>query len=162
MTRLLLLLLALAAPAGANPARVAPGVATSACIGEASSARCAAETLIACLARAERALCQRVGATVEAGLQPRLVEYVIERESVIRPDQISEDLRDVAWFKPGYVLVEVQLRACAPRLAACEEEEWEELQIYLRPRDARWEVVAWRASAEPDRPAELPEAFRDR
>jgi len=158
----LLALVPLAAAPQTPPARVAPGLATSRCIGDAGTARCAAETLIACLARAERALCQRVGAAVDAAMQPRLVEYVIERESVIRPEQVTEDLRDVDWFKPGSVLVEAQLRACAPAAAACDDEEWDELQIYLRQRDQRWEVVTWRLSAEPDRPGEIPEAFRPR
>ena len=132
-------------------------------VGEATSPRCTAETLIACLARVDRALCARVGATVaELPREARLVEYVIERESVIRPDQVTDELRDVAWFKPGFVLVEAQLRACAPARPACDDDDWDDLQIYLRPRDGRWEVAGWRSSAEPDRPGEIPEAFRSR
>lgn len=147
----------------AEPSRVAPGKATSACLGEASSARCAAETLIACLARVDRALCVRVGAApADLPRETRLVEYVIERESVIRPDEVTDELRDVAWFKPGFVLVEAQLRACAPARATCDDEEWDDLQIYLRTREGRWEVVSWRTSSEPDRPGEIPEAFQPR
>jgi len=155
-------LLAAVAVAG-EPSRVAPGHATSACIGETSSPSCAAETLIACLARVDKALCARVGATVsELPRDARLVEYVIERESVIRPEQVTDELRDVAWFQPGFVLVEAQFRTCAAARSTCDDDDWDELQIYLRPRDGWWEVAGWRASAEPDRPGEVPDAFRPR
>ena len=143
--------------------RIGPSVASSACIGESSSARCASDTLMACIARATRALCARVGAEPPEPMPaPRLIHYVVERESVIRQDQIADDLRDVAWFKPGYVLLEVLVRGCGADEAACESEPWEDLQIYARQQGGTWRIVHWRSPGDPDQAPQLPEAFRER
>ena len=102
---LLLWLLSASSLQAAELQRVGLRSATSTCIGDASSPRCAVDTLMACLARATRALCLRVGAELPDPMpEPRAVEYVVERESVIRADEITDDLRDVAWFRPGYTL----------------------------------------------------------
>ena len=153
--------------AGAVPAaelqRVGQRVATSTCIGDASTTRCTVDTLMACLARATRSLCLRIGAEPPDPMpEPRAVEYVVERESVIRADEITDDLRDVAWFKPGYTLMEIQVRSCSNEASDCDSETWEDLQVYLRLQGAVWRIVHWRAPGDPDDEPMVPEAFRPR
>jgi len=153
-------------PAGAQskpPAdkigRIGPGQATSGCIGSASSPVCSTETLLACLARAEPALCAKVGAdTRAAGREAGAIEYWIERVSEIRAEDITDDLRELEWFKAGYTLVELRRRGCAA--AGCTDESWEDMQVYLRPRGASWEIVAWRGDLEQESAPEVPETFR--
>lgn len=140
---------------------VSPGHATSSCIGDAASTSCTVDTLMACFARAARSFCARIGAEApDAAPEPRRLEYVVERESVIRPDQITDDLRDVAWFKPGFTLVEMQIRACAAQAPDCETEPWEDLQVYLRQQGNAWRVVHWRAPGDPDAAVQIPDALR--
>jgi hypothetical protein len=147
-------------PAEAKIGRVGPGTATSPCIGTATSPVCMAETLLACFARADASLCAKVGADPRAGArEPGLIEYMIERVTVIRAEDITEDLRDVDWFKAGYTLVELRRRNC-PAAGACGGESWDDLQVYLRPRDTMWEIVTWRGEAEPEGAPEIPDAFR--
>lgn len=139
--------------------RIGPGQATSGCIGSASSPVCSTETLLACFARAEPALCAKVGAdTRPAGREAGAVEYWIERVSEIRAEDITEDLRELEWFKAGYTLVELRRRGCAA--SGCTDESWEDMQVYLRPRGASWEIVAWRGDLEQESAPEVPENFR--
>lgn len=142
-------------------ARIGPADATSRCIGDNATQNCAAETLLACFARADASLCRKVGVADARGIprEPGAIEYVIERVSVIRAADVTDDLRDLEWFKPGYALVEIIRRLCRDP-AACGDEPWEELQVFLRPVDGRWEVVAWRGEIEPDALPEIPDISR--
>lgn len=156
--------LAGAAPAVAQPPQgavsaVAPSGATSACIGQTATAVCAAETLLACLARAEPALCRRVGMAPPPG-PPSRIEYVVERASTIRAEEVTEELRELDWFRPGYALVEIMRRTCASEQPSCAGESWEPVQIYLRPVDGGWHMVALRGEADQDTVPELPETVR--
>ena len=139
--------------------RIGPAQATSNCIGSASSPVCSTETLLACFARAEPALCAKVGAdSRSAGRGAGAIEYWIERVSEIRAEDITEDLRELEWFKAGYTLVELRRRGCRPE--GCNDENWEDMQVYLRPRGASWEIVAWRGDLEQESAPEVPESFR--
>ena len=130
--------------------------ATSTCIGSTASPTCTTETLLACLARAEAGLCGKLGVDPRAGgREPGPLEYVIDRISVIRAEDITEDLRDIEWFKAGYTLVELRRRSCMPECS----DEWEDMQVYLRPRGASWEIVNWRGDEQEDAP-EVPENFK--
>jgi hypothetical protein len=123
---------------------------------------CAAETLLACIARADAQLCQRVGIAdprTAVGQPPALVEYFIERSSIIRREDIPEDLGDVDWYKPGYALVEIQRRSCQPGKPNCAEESWTDLQVYARPRGNLWDIVTWRSEAGDESAPDLPDAF---
>jgi hypothetical protein len=145
-----------------RPGRVGPGVATSTCIGNGSTPVCAAETLLACMARAETELCRRVGVTdprSAASQGPALVEYVIDRSSIIRREDITDELRDVDWYKPGYALVEMQRRSCETTKPNCAEESWTDLQVYARPRGTVWDIVTWRGEGDEDAAPEIPDAF---
>jgi len=168
---LLSALLALVLEAGAavaqfsrdKPGRIGPDAATSLCLGSPSTPACAAETLLACLTRGDATMCRTVGAAVPprpAG-EPQQTEYVTERVSIIRAEDVTDDLRELDWFKPGYALVEAQRRACPASQGSCEGEAWEDLQVYLRQRQdaapASWEVVHWRSESEPDVRQELPD-----
>lgn len=88
-------------------------------------------------------------------------EYVIERISVIRTEDVTEDLREVEWFRPGYTLIEALRRNCAAAEADCSGESWDDFQVYLRPRPdtapTLWDIVYWRSESEPDVPQEVPD-----
>ncbi|MBI3454088.1 MAG: hypothetical protein HY057_14880 [Rhodospirillales bacterium] len=142
--------------------------ATSACIGKNETPICAAETLLACMVRAAATACASIGVAEErlaAFVAPTRLEYTVERISVIRPEDVTEDLRDLDWFRPGYTMIELQRRACPAGSASCADENWAYFQIFARPRAAesgpsRWEIVTWRGDTEPDQPPEIPESFR--
>lgn len=162
-TLLLASLPALAQTPKPAPGRITVDTATSQCLGAPATPSCAAETLLACLARGEAALCRAVGAaTPTRSGEPVQVEYVMERVSIIRPEDVTDDLRDLEWFKPGYALVEAQRRLCPASAGSCDGESWEDVQVYLRQRqDAAppvWEIVHWRSESEPDVPQEIPDA----
>ena len=163
-TCLIVLACALALPAHAQSTapekagRIDAAHATSTCIGSAGSPVCATETLLACLARAQADLCTKVGTEAKTGDKaPGTLEYIIDRVSVIRAEDITEDMRDVEWFKAGYTLIELRRRNCA---AACGDESWEDMQVYLRPRGTVWDVVTWRGELEQEGAPEEPENFK--
>jgi hypothetical protein len=148
-----------------NILRITPGGAASDCLGVPTSPKCAAETLLACLARVDGALCRAVGVDLSRAGDRRgpatgasaAVEYMIDRITIIRPEDITEDQAGLDWFKPGFAMVEIQRRGCPIDGEACFEEPWEDFQVVLRPRGQRWEVVIWRVDTEPDLAPELPE-----
>jgi hypothetical protein len=164
--------LALATPSLAqssqdNPGRITPTTASSACIGSAATPLCAVETLLACLTRNDDALCRRVGVAPPArnpdAIGPLQAEYAIERVTVIRPDDITDDTRDLEWFKPGYTLVEVSRRLCPASESDCDGLDWEYLQVYLGPPGTSggpWQIVTWRGDSEDDTTPEIPDAFQ--
>lgn len=142
------------------PARVGPGVATSTCIGDNKTPLCAAETLLACLARADAELCRRAGvADPRAAISqpPALIEYKVDRTTVIKREDITDDLKDVDWYKPGYALVEIERRSCAVGSPSCTEASWTDLQIYARPRGNVWDIVTWRSESDEDMAPEVPD-----
>ena len=151
-----------------DPGHVTPSASTSACIGAATTAICAAETLLACLARDDSALCRKVGAVPPArrieGAGRIQIEYVIVRVSVIRPEDITDDTRDLDWYKPGYTLIEMDRRACPAAQARCDaDDDWDDLQVYLRRASGtgrEWQVVTWRSESEPDLAPDIPDGFR--
>ena len=151
-----------------NPGHITPDRATSRCIGSATSPVCAAETLLACLARADDSLCRQVGAAPPArpvGNAGKIqIDYVIVRVSVIRPEDVTDDTRDLDWYKPGYTLIEMDRRACPAEQASCGGDEWDDLQVYLRRQSdgatPTWEVAAWRSESEPDLAPEIPDSFQ--
>ncbi len=169
---LALALVCLAGPAFSQTSRDKPGLitpttATSTCIGGVGTPVCAAETLLACLARDDDALCRRVGIAPPArrlGNAGQIqIDYVIVRVSIIRPEDISEDTRDLDWYKPGYTLIEMDRRACPAAQTRCDsDEEWDDLQVYLRPGAAAdtWQVVTWRSESEPDLVPDIPDAYQ--
>jgi hypothetical protein len=156
-----------AQPSQDKPGRITPNTATSACIGTAATPLCAVETLLACLVRNDDGLCRRIGATPPTRNSetpgPLQAEYAIERISVIQPEDITDDTRDLEWFKPGYTLVEVSRRLCPASEPDCDSLNWEYLQVYLRPAGTGggpWQIVTWRGDSEDDTTPEIPDAFR--
>lgn len=175
MRGFLLVILAVVAFAGSAvaqmsrsaPGHITPTSATSGCIGAATTAVCAAETLLACLARGDASLCRAVGAVPPARRVENAgriqIDYVVVRVSVIRPEDITDDTRDLDWYKPGYTLIEMDRRACPAEQSHCDSDDWDDLQVYLkRGADAErpWQVVTWRSETEPDLAPEIPDSFR--
>jgi hypothetical protein len=149
------------------PGRLTPTGATSACLGQPTTPICAAETLLACLARSEARLCRAIGLAPPAPVPDGVpqIEYVIERVSVIRPADVTDDLKDLEWYKPGYTLIELLRRSCPATQADCGDESWDGVQVYLRNRGGgaapHWEVVHWRSDAEQDVAPQEPENFQE-
>lgn len=149
--------------------RIAPNAATSGCIGQPTTPVCAVETLLACWVRGQPALCRAV-AVSEARAADRIAgprsspeaeaQYSIDRASTIRHEDVTDDLKAVEWFKPGFVLVELVRRICPQTPQRCDDEPWEEMQIIVRPEAGRWSVVVWRSDNEPDTAPEIPEELR--
>lgn len=166
MTRALLLtvpLFGLSAALAQEPVktgRIGPVGATSTCIGAVTTPICAAETLLACLMRAD-ASCRAAGVdsrTINHEPTTVATEYAIERVSIIRAEDVTEDLRDVDWFKPGFALIELRRRAC--RAATCDDEEWDDVQVYARPVEGGWRIVTWRGDIGQEHAPDIPDAFR--
>src|SRR5579883_1519767 len=126
----------LAQTSRAKPGHITPTGATSTCIGTATTPVCAAETLLACLARGDESLCRRVGAVPPGRRLDNAgsiqIDYVVVRTSVIRPEDVTDDTRDLDWYKPGYTLIEMDRRSCPAEQAACDLYTWDDLQVYLR------------------------------
>lgn len=143
--------------------RIGPSSASSACIGEASSVSCAVDTLLACVARANRALCLRAGAEPPDPMPPpRTLFYAIERSGVIRREQVGDDQRDLPWFQPGHTLVELRLRACPAGQSTCPDEAWEDLQVYLHRQGQAWRILHWHAPGDSDASPQIPDSFSPR
>jgi hypothetical protein len=145
-----------------TPARVTPDASSVACVGEAGDPACATATFFACALRRTVELCAAIGLIEPPRLveENQAVEWLIERASIIRERDVTDELKHLAWFKPGNTLIEAQVRRCPATLPDCAAESWDDWQIYLAPEDGRFRVVGWRGDSEPDGPAEIPEAFR--
>jgi hypothetical protein len=158
----LALVLAAGAAHAQAPARLTPDAASVACVGQANDPACATATFFACAVRRTAELCAAVGLDEASRLidEGNAVEWLIERASVIRAQDVTDDLKHLAWFKAGNTLVEAQVRKCPAALADCAAEDWEDWQVYLAPEGGKFRVVGWRGDREPDGPPEIPEAFR--
>ncbi|MBL8833426.1 MAG: hypothetical protein JNL71_13625 [Rhodospirillales bacterium] len=163
IARFVLALFLLAGAAQAQTAS-APGRAAVdgdlACGGQSNSPACAVALFFACAARLSDETCATVGLSEIPKVveQPQPLEFAIERTSTIRPEDINDDTRHLSWFRPGFLLVEAQMRRC-PAEGSCAEESWDDWQVYLREADGRFLVVYWRGDSTPDQPPEIPEAF---
>ncbi|MBI3506052.1 MAG: hypothetical protein HY059_14525 [Proteobacteria bacterium] len=164
MIRPLLLVLMLVSGAAHAQTTDRPGRAETqgelACGGVARDAGCAVALFFACAARLDEATCARVGLSEIPKLveEPQTLEFAIDRTSTIRPEDITDDTRHLTWFRPGFLLVEAEMRRC-PAEGSCAGESWDDWQIYLREEDGRFFVVYWRGDSEPDTPPEIPDAF---
>jgi hypothetical protein len=76
---------------------------------------------------------------------------------VIRPEDVDQDMKELEWYKPGNTLAEISRRVCDAAAPNCDDEAWEELQVYLRQGDGgAWRVEMWRGEEE-DTPTDQPE-----
>jgi hypothetical protein len=131
-----------------------------ACAGQPNDAPCATALFFACAARLSDEVCAIVGLTEIPKLveQPQALEFAVERTSTIRPEDVTDDTRHLGWFRPGFLLVEAQVRRCPPQ-GSCAAEIWDDWQVYLREADGRFLVVYWHGDSQPDTPPEIPAAF---
>ena len=126
--------------------RITPTEADSACIGNPITPLCAVETWIACITREDLSLCRAVGQDYEffkptGGLWA--AEYVIERMHKIRPEDVTEELKDTDWFKPGYFDIVVRERFCALPQTTCLGKTWSRYYYNVKPVGGLWHMVAW-------------------
>ena len=124
--------------------RITPTDADSACIGNPITLLCAVETWIACFTREDLSLCRAVGQDYEffkptGGLWA--AEYVIERMHKIRPEDITEELKDTDW-KPGYFDIVVRERFCALPQTTCLRKTWSRFYYHVKPVGRLWHIVS--------------------
>lgn len=114
--------------------------ATSDCIGDPRTPVCAVETVLACFARLDRALCekatrQKVELTGERGAY----RYRIVSVRTITGKDIAPEFRDINWWKPGDVNVTIRdldfVQSWCPN--GCE------VSFTLRSTLTGWEVLGW-------------------
>jgi len=130
--------------------------ATSDCIGDPKTPLCAVETLIACFARQDRALCRRVGQpNFRHKGPPWISEYVHVSSTVIRAEEIRPDEDFLSWKKAGNLKVRLEMRTCDK---SCQEETWSWFLYILAPAPGGWNVVSWTSEGEqePDLPPSRP------
>ncbi|MBF0167705.1 MAG: hypothetical protein HQL45_08735 [Alphaproteobacteria bacterium] len=113
---------------------------TSTCIGNPVSPVCAVETFLACIARNDRELCNRVGVLdINALGRPGGISYKILSVKQIRAADVPKSLGDTEWMKPGNVRVEVlDLSVMFPWCPhGCRSE------IFVKPVAQGWHIVDW-------------------
>ena len=144
-------------PAAPARAEIAGALA---CGGEARDVPCTVALFFACAARQSEEACARVGLSEIPKLveNPQPIEFAIDRTSTIRPEDVTEELKHLAWFRPGFLLVEAQARRC-PETGSCADEDWSDWQIYLRADEGHHFVVYWRGDSEPETTPDIPDAF---
>ncbi len=126
--------------------RITPTDADSACIGNPVTPLCAVETWIACHARDDLSLCRAVGQEpdwIKTGRPPWTYEYVVERVHKIRPEDVTEELKDTDWFRPGYFDIRIKERSCPPPQTTCPGETWFRYDYSVKPVGGLWHMVAW-------------------
>ncbi len=126
--------------------RITPTTADSTCIGDPITPLCAVETWLACLARIDLSLCRAVGQESEwlkPVRPPWTYEYVVERVHKIRPEDVTEELKDTDWFKPGYFDIVVRERYCPALQTTCPGERWFRYYYNVKPVGGLWHMVAW-------------------
>ena len=131
--------------------QITPTAADSACIGDPVTPVCAVETMIACLARRDAALCHKIGIEVlsfwfwdDPG--PMTVAYMILESSEIRPEDVAgapEKLKAAHWFQPGFYKTRTVEWFCQPGQAAQPSCAWSELSYYMKPADGEWRLASW-------------------
>jgi hypothetical protein len=131
------------------------------CASEGADIACVVARFYACAASRDAALCAQLGLAEIPKLveTPQTVEFAIERTSAIEAKDVTDDLKHLPWFRPGYLLVEAQARRC-PADGSCQAEEWDDWQIYIRRDETTAQIVYWRGDSEPDQPPEIPDSFR--
>ena len=126
--------------------RITPTTADSACIGDPITPLCAVETWVACFTRADLSLCRAVGQDYEFFKPTEVLwtrEYVVERVHKIQPEDVTEELKDTYWYKPGYFDIRVKERSCPPPETACPGKTWSRYYYYVKPVGSLWHIVSW-------------------
>ncbi len=119
---------------------ISPTAATSNCIGDPVTPLCAVETRLACALRRDMRLCERVG--VPEFLLPEemgTLRYRVISQKTIRTRDVTRELRNTDWFKPGYV--DVTIKDSAYNGEACQEHCI--TSFITKPVAQGWHVVTW-------------------
>ncbi len=126
--------------------RITPTTADSACIGDPITPLCAVETWLACKARDDLSLCRAVGQEpdwIKPGRPPWTREYIVERVHKIRPEDVTEELKDTDWYKAGYFDIVVRERSCPLPQTTCPGETWFRYYYNVKPVGGLWHMFAW-------------------
>jgi hypothetical protein len=127
---------------------------TSKCIGDPKTPLCAVETFIACFARHDGDLCQRVGipggdfdARTDASAE--VVKYVPLDVRPVNPKDFPAEVQGAAWVQPGNVEVVILNKTWVSPVLCPEPCEGERFYYFVRPVGAEWHVVSWSSENEP-------------
>jgi len=124
--------------------RITQTSATSDCIGDPKTPLCAVETFIACFARENRALCQRVGRPdVQFVGGAQTVEYIIGPIEPIRGDDIRAGESHLDWKKIGNQIVDTMQRDCGAFGDSCLEFRWTFYSYVVSLTSGHWNIVSW-------------------
>ena len=124
--------------------RITPSTADSACIGNPVTPLCAVETWFACHIRDDLSFCRVVGQEpdwMKPGPPMSAWEYVVERIHQIRPEDVTEELRNMDWFRPGYFEFWVKVRACPSPQTTCPGETWIRIYYSVKPVGGLWHIA---------------------
>lgn len=87
---------------------ISPTDATSNCIDNPITPLCAVETFIACAVRIEPSLCRSIGIeNYNYPKQKSTSRYYVVSTHTITAEDITEELRDTNWMKPGFVRITI-------------------------------------------------------
>jgi hypothetical protein len=121
--------------------------ATSTCIGDPRTPLCAVETFLACSSRQNLDLCDLVGVKHFSYPDEKYTSrYRIVSAKVLTQDDMTEDLKDTDWWKPGFVsfsLVEFYTHkdnTITPTY----------FSGITNPTDQGWGIIGWTIEAEQD------------
>lgn len=135
---------------------IAETKATSRCIGNPVTATCAVETLLACLSRAERELCEAVGVSrlsTESLSSSRTIHYVLDDVLRLRPGDRycwAGNLREGCVVGDSrLVVVELAWSSLADRRED-RPDFWYRASYLTRQADGQWEVLEWLSEAQRD------------
>jgi hypothetical protein len=114
--------------------------ATSDCIGDPRTPVCAVETLLACFARQDRGLCEKATRRkVELNSEQGSYRYRVLSVRILQEKDITPELRDADWWRPGYADVMIQdldfIQPWCPK--GCK------VGYSVRPTATGWEVLEW-------------------
>ena len=129
------------------------GNASSACIGDSRTPRCALDTWEACFIWAEPSLCEKVGVpgmgfrtrTGERSLEPSLFVFSYHVDAVldIEARHLTRLPSDQSWFRPGYVDLRYSVQICdIPSYDRCTTFDGGNALIF-KPVGPEWHVSGW-------------------
>lgn len=120
---------------------ITPTESTSTCIGDPRTPVCAVETVMACALRLDMRLCGKVGIT-DYALPDKLADlyrYRVLSVRIIRPGDITLELQDVDWWKPGFARITIHEPDFRPSWCPNGCKMW----YMAKPTETGWHILDW-------------------
>lgn len=114
--------------------------ATSKCIGNPITPLCAVETFFACSARQDIDLCRKVGVINFSYPDKKITSrYRVLKAKVLSEDDMTEELKDATWWKPGFV--DFTIFRVFSEEGTCPDEC--RFSYIANLVDSKWHVISW-------------------